>query len=228
MLIQPLRLHIIVFVHRIDEVYLFRRLLIIKLPGSVIPFRSDVRAYRTDQPHIRILFMDRLFKSFIAGEEIHLIRLPLLVADSHHRHAEGLWMAHLRAQSAPLRIHSAVCEFHQIQRILNELLEFRLIHLNQLIGLILAGKPHIQHGKRLRADQLAQLEIFIIAESQRLVVMGIAGMESVLRLRFMHCPAVEVASSALRSSHALLPAVTVFQCISLDDTAARETKEAGL
>ena len=134
-------------------------------------------------------------------------------------------MAHLRAQAAPAAVRRAVGELDQIQRVLDELRKFRLVHLHQLIGLVLAGQAHIDHRQGLGADQLAQQEVFVEADAQGLVVVGILGMPAVLLLRAVDGPAVEVAPAALRRADALLPAVAVVQRVALDDAPAREAQE---
>ena len=58
--------------------------------------------------------------------------------------------------------------------------------------------------------------------------MRIAGMEAVFRLCLMDSPAVEIASAALGTADALLPAITVLKRVALDDASPGETQEAGL
>lgn len=102
-LVEPFRLDIIVLVHRVDKVLLLRRGFLVEVPCGLVALRGDIGAGGTDQAHLGIFCMDRLLKRLIAGEEIHLFRLPLLVADAHHRHAERSGVAHLRAHGAPFQ-----------------------------------------------------------------------------------------------------------------------------
>ena len=170
--------------------------------------------------------MYRFFKRPVPRKKVYFIRLPLLVPDAHHRHSKGFRMSHPCTHASPAAVHRSVCKFYQIKGILHKLLKFRLVHLYQLIGLVLACKPYVQYRQRLCPYQFTQKEIFIIAYPQRLIIMGILCMPAIFLICLMYCPAVEIAAPLFCRPDALLPAITVFQCISLDDTSSRKTQKS--
>ncbi len=179
-------------VNRIAEILILCSLLPVEAPSVTVVIRDDVRTCGTDQLNLRIFFVDRLLKKPVSGKEIRLLCLPLLVSDSHHGKAERLFMTHTGTHAAPEGIRRAVGKLDQIQGILNELPELRRARLHQLIGLILAGKPHIEHRKRLCANHLAEQEVLVKADSQRLIIVGIFRMPSVLPGGSVNGPAVEI------------------------------------
>ena len=171
--------------------------------------------------------MDGLFKQLIPLKEIRLLRLPLLIAYAHHGEAEGFPVAHLYPDSSPRRALIPVCKLNEIQRILQEFLKFRTVSGHHLIGLILAGKPHVQHGQGLGSDQLTEQEIFVISQSQCLVIMAVDALIAVLFAVSMHRPAVPVVPSGPLGLQTVLEPIAVGQRVTLHDAAAGKAQESG-
>ena len=240
MVVQPGGAYIVVLVHRVGEILAagcsdtLLGAAADPLPGILMPGRQNVRTGRSDEFHLRIDRMDGLFKGLIALIEVLKLRLPLLVADADAVHTKGFRMAHGRASGAPGGGHIAVGELDQIQRILDEFLELRRVDGHQFRTLILAGQADRQDRQGLGADGLAQQEIFIVADTVGLAIVGVGTLKGVLPLRLslmghaVHGPAVPVVDTMLYRADGLLPLVAVRQVVSFDDAAAGEAHEAGL
>ena len=159
MLIKPLGLHVVMLVHRITEIGIPLCFLPVKIPRALVAVRQYIRPGGADQLHLRVFCMDRLLEHPVSLVKIHLFCLPLFIPNAHHGKAEGLRMSHPGPKSAPEGIRRAVGKLNQIQRVLHKLPKSSILHGNQLIGLILASQPHVQHRQGLSANQLTQKNI---------------------------------------------------------------------
>ena len=114
---------------------------------------------------VRILLLESFGEYFVS---LDVLRSPLFVADANHLQVERLRVAHLGALASPLGVDGSIGEFDQIDRVLNVVIE--IFERREFTGVELAGHAAVQNRQRLGADVFAQQEVFVITETERLVV----------------------------------------------------------
>ena len=175
---KPFRRHVIMLVDEIASI--FPR----ASPAPFI-FRSGGEWARgVDQLNFRILFPNRAVDQHIAFKK----GVPhLFVSDPQIFQSEGRGMPQRSPEASPFGVRPSVCELDQIQRILNPWPHLIQRNHSLMMGIISAGK----YRKGLCADILAELKIFVIAQSQRLVIAPVAPSgRAVFRLSQRIFPAV--------------------------------------
>ena len=175
---KPLGSHVVMLVDEIASVFQGA------LPAPLIFRPRREGTCGIDQLYLGILFSHRPVDQRVALEK----GVPdLLVSDGKIFQPEGRGMAQLRAVCSPFGIRPAVGELDQIQGVPDPGLHFIQGRDPLMMGIIAAGKDR----KRLRPDVLAELKIFIIAQSQRLIIAPVAPSgRTVLRLAQRIFPAV--------------------------------------
>ncbi len=170
--------------------------------------------------------MDLLLKQLIPVKETAFPVLPLLISDTDHLQAKGRLMSHLRADSSPSRVCTAVCKLDQIQILLYIFVDLGGIQVYFLVRLELARQSHAENRERFCTQILAQQEILVETDPIGLSIVRIDAVESVLLAVFMRRPAVPVVSPILPAPQRVLEPIPVCQRRALHDTAARKTQES--
>ena len=171
--------------------------------------------------------MDALFEELEALVELVAVVLPLLVAHAEVLEPEGFGVPHLGAHLAPDGILAAVGKLDEIEGLLNVDFQFGVVERHILRRHILAGDAHTHDGQRLGAQTLAEEEVLVVTDAQRLTVVREGRSEVVLGAHAVHRPAVPVVTAALLLPHRLLPEVAVREIVPLDDAPPGEAHELG-
>ena len=94
------------------------------------------------------------------------------------------------------------------------------IHRNHFVAFVLAGEPAADYRKRFCTEVLAQQEVFKVTKSQSLEIIREGFMfESVV-------PTVFIQRAVFNRAYGILPLVTSFKTVTLDDTTTGETEYA--
>ena len=189
-------------------------------PEVIEVLAFGVRPGRPDYLDVGICLADGLYKDLQAGR---ITLAPLLVAYGYELEVERRGMPHRRAEASPLRSSVAVGELDEVERVLHVASKVGHLDVRVLaIVLELARQAAANHGQRLRAHVLGQLEQLEEAHAVRLVIVG----EEAVLERIV--PAVLVKRTVLHGAYGVFPVVTRGQIGTLDDAAAREAEHAGL
>ena len=228
MIIHPLRRYVIMLIHCIAEI----RIRLLAVPVEV-PCKTGQRCIkdrpcRSEQPHIRVYFMNCLFKQLMTFKQIEIFCLPLLISNGDHIKTKRLRMPHLRTETAPLAPDISICKLDQIQCILNVLLECRIICTHHLRCTELACRAKVQYRKRLRSKQLAQQEILIKTNAIGLSIVCIRALyiQPLFAPVIIKRPEIRNISTIFPFTDCLFPAITVCKADSFHNTAAREADKA--
>ena len=127
-------------------------------------------------------------------------------------------MSHIGTHLSPLGSNRAVGKFNQVECILYVRIEF--IHRNYFVAFVLAGEPAADYRKRFCTEVFAQQEVFEVTKSQSL---------EIVREGFMFegvVPAVFIQRAVFNRTYGILPLVTGFKTVTLDDTTTGETEYA--
>ena len=135
-------------------------------------------------------------------------------------------MSHLGTNASPGRSYISVGKFNQIQSILDELLPLRTSYCHHFLRLILAGKSHVHNRNCFCTNLLTQQEIFIISQSQRLVVMTVWTTPVVLLVIAMYRPAIPVIISFPNWFQRILITIAIIQSIAFYNTATWKTQKS--
>ena len=159
------------------------------------------------------------------GEAVEIWRLPLLVADGQELEVERLGMPHVGTKLGPLVLGGvAVGKVDEVDAVVDELLQAFLSagRVCFLAVLELADHAHVEHGQRLGANLLSQLEILEEAEAVALEIVGkIAVGEGIF-------PAVLVDGAVLDGAYGIFPLVAQVERSALNYAAAGEAEDTGM
>jgi len=155
---------------------------------------------------------------------VGLVVVPLLVAHAEVLQVEGFGVAHVCAHLTPLRVNGAVGKLHEVEGILDVVIEVVEGHMHALlrgVGVLeLAGESAGDDGQGLAAEVFAELEELEEAETVTLEVVGIEAVaEGVV-------PAVLVQRTVLNGAYAVLPLVAGLEVCTLYDAASGESEHA--
>ena len=178
---------------------------------------AGTRAGATYNLHIRVFRTDGFCESF---EAFYINLVPLFITDADHLQIEGFGMSHIGTHLSPLGSNRAVGKFNQVECILYVRIE--LIHRDHFVAFVLAGEPAADYRKRFCTEVFAQQEVFEVTKSQSL---------EIVREGFMFegvVPAVFIQRAVFNRAYGILPLVTGFKTVTLDDTTTGETEYAGV
>ncbi len=158
------------------------------------------------------------------------LRDKVLVAYSYIFQVEWLLVSGGSTLGAPLRLHVAIGILYEVQDVLNVVVE--LLHgysalltilqklyigtLGGVVGIVgvtsgvLAGYARSDHGERLGADVLAEAEVFVVAQSARLMV----------------APEVTQRLALMEFADGALPVVDVVDAVAMRHASTGEAHEA--
>ena len=208
---EPVGGHVVVLVHQVhtDAFHLG--------PEVVELVTIGVGAGGANNLDVGIVGADGFGKDF---QTLGIDLIPLFVTDANHFEVERLRMSHLGTQLSPGGSSGAIGEFDKVEGILH--VEVELVEGHHFVALVLAGEAATENGKRFGSEILTQQEVFVVAQTQTLEIVG----ESLVLEGVV--PAVLIQRTVLHRAHGVLPLVAGGKGVALDDAAAGEAEDAGV